>query len=137
MRRSMVMLVAILMALTLGAQVASAGNPHFVRVSADRQGDSLVVSFKEAGLGNEDQVHIVVEATAHCVNRGGNRPKAENKQSVSAADVFPVQNGRAQGTLTLTPTFKPRCSPPMTVEFTSVTITDVTSGISRDLTGTF
>ena len=137
MRRSMVMLVAILLALTLGAQVASAGNPHFVRVSAERQGDSLVVSFKEAGLGNEDQVHIVVTATAHCVNRGGNRPQAENKQSVSAADDFPVQNGKAQGTLTLTPTFQPRCSPPMTIEFTSATITDTTSGISRDLTGTF
>ncbi len=137
MRRNMVMLVAILLTLALGAQVASAGNPHFVRVSADRQGDSLVVSFKEAGLGNEDQVHIVVEATAHCVNRGGNRPSAENKQSVSAADDFPVQNGRAQGTLILTPTFQPRCSPPMTIEFTSVTITDETSGISRDLTGTF
>ena len=137
MRRSMIVLVSILMALTLGAQVASAGNPHFVRVSAERQGDSLLVSFKEAGLGNEDQVHIVVEATAHCVNRGGNRPQAENKQSVSAADDFPVQNGKAQGTLTLTPTFQPRCSPPMTIEFTSVTITDTTSGISRDPTGTF
>jgi hypothetical protein len=137
MRRSMIVLVAILMALTLGAQVASAGNPHFVRVSAERQGDSLVVSFKEAGLGNEDQVHIVVSATAACVNRGGNKPSAENKQSVSAAGDFPVQNGRAQGTLTLTPTFQPRCSPPMTIEFTNVTITDETSGISRNLTGTF
>lgn len=137
MRRSMLVLVAILMALTLGAQVASAGNPHFVRVDAERQGDTLVVSFKEAGLGNEDQVHIVVSATAQCVNRGGNKPKAANKMSVSESGIFPVQNGRAQGTLTLTPTFQPRCSPPMSVVFTNVTITDATHGISRDLTGTF
>ena len=137
MRRSIVVLVAVLMSLALGAQVASAGNPHFVRVDAVRQGDSLVVSFKEAGLGNEDQVEIVVTAVAQCVNRGGNKPRAANKQSVSESGIFPVQNGRAQGTLTLTPTFQPRCSPPMTVEFTSVTIEDVTHGISRNLTGTF
>ena len=137
MRRSIVILVAALLSLALGAQVASAGNPHFVRVSAERQGDTLVVSFKEAGLGNEDQVEIVVSATAQCVNRGGNKPKAANKMSVSETGLFPVQNGRAQGTLTLTPTFQPRCSPPMSVIFTNVTITDVTSGISRDLTGTF
>ncbi len=137
MRRGIVILVTFLLALTLGAQVASAGNPHFVRVDAVRQGDTLVVSFKEAGLGNEDQVEIVVSAVAQCVNRGGNKPKAANKMSVSDAGVFPVQNGRAEGTLTLTPTFQPQCSPPMSVIFTSVTITDVTHGISRNLTGTF
>ena len=137
MKRVTLLIVAALMALVLGAQAVSAGNPHFVRVSAERQGDALVVSFKEAGLGNEDQVHVVLSATAQCVNRGGNKPQAANKQSVSEAGVFPVQNGRAEGTLTLTATFKPQCSPPMSVVFTDVTLTDTTSGISRDLTGTF
>jgi hypothetical protein len=47
-----------------------------------------------------------------------------------------VQNGKAEFSLTLTATFQPSCSPPMTVRFTNVTVTDETNGISRNL-GTF
>jgi hypothetical protein len=120
------------------APAAWAGSPHFVgAVTASRSGDTLTVSGKEAGLGNEDQVHIVVSATALCINGGGHHPKAVNKESVSAAGDFPVQNGKADFTLSVTATFKPACSPPMTVEFTDVTVTDTTHGISVDLTGTF
>lgn len=135
--RRVIPLVTVACVVGLIAPSALAGNPHFVSVSATREGDSLVVEFKEAGLGNEDQVHVVVSATARCVNPGGNKPKAANKQSVSDEGVFPVQNGKAQGTLTLTATFQPSCSPPMTIEFTNVSITDTTSGISRNITGTF
>jgi ketosteroid isomerase-like protein len=39
--------------------------------------------------------------------------------------------------LTLTATFQPECTPPMTLAFTNVTVTDVTNGISANLTGTF
>jgi hypothetical protein len=45
-----------------------------------------------------------------------------------------VQNGKAE--FSLTATFQPACSPPMTVEFRDVTVTDTTNGISRNL-GTF
>src|SRR2546422_10604861 len=74
---------------------ALAGSPHFVdsTVSATRAGNTLTVSGKEAGLGDESQVHIVVNATALCINGGGNHPKAVNKESVSSAGDFPVQNG--------------------------------------------
>jgi hypothetical protein len=118
--------------------VAWAGSPHFVSntVTATRTDDSLIVSGKEAGLGDEAQVHIVVTATAVCINPGGNHPKAVNKESVSAEADFPVQNGKAEFSLTLTATFQPECSPPMTVEFRNVTVTDETNGISRNL-GTF
>ncbi len=129
--------VAVACVVGLTAPSALAGNPHFVSVSATREGDSLVVSFKEAGLGNEPQVHVVASATARCVNPGGNKPKAANKQTVTSEGDFPVQNGKAQGTLTLTPTFQPSCSPPMTIEFTNVSITDTTSGVSKKIPGTF
>jgi hypothetical protein len=134
-----ILATAVLVALFMVAasQVAFAGSPHFVEVTATRSGNTLTVSGKEAGLGNEDQVHIVVSATAQCINGGDKHPKAANKQSVSAAGDFPVQNGKANFTLSVTATFQPNCSPPMTVAFTNVTVTDTTSGISRNLTGTF
>jgi hypothetical protein len=118
---------------------AWAGSPHFVAnsISASRADNSLTVSGKEAGLGDEAQVHVVVSATALCINGGGKHPKAVNKESVNAEGTFPVQNGKADFSLTLTATFQPECSPPMTVEFTDVTIADTTNGISTKLPGTF
>jgi phage tail sheath gpL-like len=110
---------------------AWAGSPHFINVTATVSGNSLTVEGKEAGLGNEAQVHIEVTATAECINGGGKHPKAVNKESVSAAGDFPVQNGKANFSLTLTATFKPDCSPPMTVSFSDITVTDTTHGISR------
>ena len=136
MRRTAALLF---LALTLVVVVASAGSPHFVSntVQISRSGNTLTVSGKEAGLGNEEQVHIVLAATAECINGGGRHPRAANKMSVSSAGDFPVQNGRANFTLTVTATFQPNCSPPMTVRFTHVTLTDTTNGISRDFSGTF
>ena len=128
-----------LSALAFAVPLAWAGSPHFVddTVTATRTDNTLTVSGKEAGLGDEAQVHIVVTATALCINPGGNHPKAVNKESVSSEGDFPVQNGKAYFSLTLTATFQPSCSPPMTVEFTDVTVTDTTNGISENLSGTF
>ena len=95
------------------------------------------MAFKEAGLGNEPQVHVVLSATALCINGGGKHPKAVNKESVSAADDFPVQNGRAEGTRSVTAVFQPDCAPPMTVQLTDVTLVDQTSGVSASIPGTF
>ena len=139
MNRLSVLALLGLAALAIAVPVAWAGSPHFVdsTVAVTRSGDSLVVSGKEAGLGDEAQVHIVVTATALCINGGGNHPKAVNKESVSAAGDFPVQNGKADFSLTLTATFQPPCSPPMTVEYTDVTVTDTTNNISQTFPGTF
>lgn len=138
MPRPLLVAIMALATAAIAAPVALAGSPHFVSntVTATRSGDSLTVSGKEAGLGDEDQVHIVVSATAECINGGGKHPKAANKESVSAEGDFPVQNGKAEFSLTLTASFQPDCSPPMTVRFTNVTVTDTTHGISRNL-GTF
>jgi hypothetical protein len=131
--------IAGLFAFVLGTHAAFAGSPHFVSntVSATRDGNTITVTGKEAGLGDESQVHIVVSATAQCINPGSHHPKAANKQSVSAAGDFPVQNGKAEFSLSLTATFQPDCTPPMTVVYTNVSVTDTTSGISKNLTGTF
>jgi hypothetical protein len=119
--------------------VAFAGSPHFIANAFEitRSDNTLTVSGKEAGLGDEAQVHVVLSATALCINPGGKHPKAANKESVSAEGDFPVQNGKAEFTLSLTATFQPECSPPMTVQFTDVTVTDETNGISRSFSGTF
>jgi len=138
MRQTIRILLAALAVLALSSQAVLAGSPHFVgAVTVTRDGNSLTVSGKEAGLGNEEQVHIVVTATAECINPGQHHPKAANKASVSAEGDFPVQNGKATFELTLTPTFQPDCTPPMTVVFTDVTVTDTTNGISASLSGTF
>jgi hypothetical protein len=110
-----------------------AGNPHFVEVTVSCEGNTVTASGKEAGLGNEAQVHVVLEATALCINPGQHHPKAANKESVSAEGDFPVQNGRAMFFLTATASFQPECSPPMTVIFTDISVTDETSGITRDV----
>jgi hypothetical protein len=134
-------LIPLMLVLAIGAVAAPAawaGSPHFVgAVTATRTDNSLTVSGKEAGLGNEEQINIVVTATAQCINKGEKHPKAENKESVSSEGAFPVQNGKANFSLTVTATFKPSCSPPMTLAFTDVTVTDTTNNISANVTGTF
>jgi hypothetical protein len=126
---------ATLLGVALLASPAYAGGPHFVddTVQAVTDGSTLTVSGKEAGLGDEPQVHIVVSATAACVNPGGNKPQAANKVSVSAEGDFPVQNGKTYFGLTLTAVFQPSCSPPMTVVWSDVVVTDETSGITTTL----
>ena len=121
------------MTAAVAAPTALAGSPHFINsaFSSSVSGNTVTVSGKEAGLGDESQIHVVLSATALCINGGGKHPKAANKTSVSAAGDFPVQNGKANFTLTATATFQPSCSPPMTVEFTNVTVTDTTNGLTH------
>src|SRR2546428_9740874 len=82
----------------LMASTAWAGSPHFVdgTVTGTRSGNTLTVTGKEAGLGDEAQIHVVLSATALCINGGGNHPKAANKESGQAGGGFPVQNGKGQ-----------------------------------------
>jgi hypothetical protein len=104
--------------------VAHSGSPHMVSCTQSSSGDTLTVDGKEAGLGNETQVQVVLMAEAQCINPGDHHPKAANKESVTAAGTFPVQNGMALFLLSTTATFQPSCSPPMSVVFTDVTVCD-------------
>jgi hypothetical protein len=133
--RKVLMAVGVMAAVLFSVQPAFAGSPHFVddKVQLTQDGATLTVSFKEAGLGDEEQVHVVLSADAQCVNPGNNEPQAANKESFSTAGDFPVQNGKTEGTLSLTAVFQPSCSPPMTVVFSNVVLTDTTNGISVSL----
>ena len=93
-------------------------------------GSTLTVSGKEAGLGDEDQITVQVSATVACVNRGDHNPEAANKQTFGAGADVPVQNGKANYTVTVPINFQPKCSPPMTLVVLNGTVTDVTNGIS-------
>jgi hypothetical protein len=112
------------------AAPAMAGSPHFVGTPTfTTSGATVSVSAKEAGLGNEAQIHVVLTGDALCINGGGNHPKAVNKASVAAAADEPVQNGKADYTITATAAFQPACTPPMTIQFENLTLTDTTNGL--------
>jgi hypothetical protein len=132
-RRRLSILVSIALFGALATTGAWAGSPHFISCSVTTSGNTLTVDGKEAGLGDEEQIHVVVSATALCINNGGKHPRAVNKASVSAAEDVPVQNGKALFSIDLTATFQPDCTPPMEVVFTDVTVTDTTNGITCTL----
>jgi len=134
-RRLLAILTLTAAVIGVGVTAASAGSPHFVddQTHATISGNTLTVTGKEAGLGDEAQIHVVLTAEAQCVNGGGNHPKAANKESFTAAGDFPVQNGKADFTLSVTAVFDPKCSPPMTVEFVSAVVVDETNGLSLTL----
>jgi len=113
------------------ASPALAGSPHFVGAPTfTASGAAVMVSAKEAGLGDEAQIHVTLTGDALCINGGGQHPKAVNKASVVAAADVPVQNGKADYTLTATAVFQPDCSPPMTVQFANLLVTDTTNGLT-------
>src|SRR5215472_14048427 len=101
------------------AVVAYATSPHFISASdaiittatsdAIDLGD-LVVSWKEAGLGNNLLIDYTASASGTaeyaCINGGGNHPSASNKETVngpvSASGTFTSgKNGSISGSLTV------------------------------------
>jgi hypothetical protein len=139
--------ILVLLALAIGAVLATtavAVNAHFINnaTSVTRSGNSLQAVFKIAGLGtNVTTVQVTLQADAQCVNPGSNKPKAGNKQTFSASGNFDVdKSGSAEGSLTLTATFQPDCTPPMTVEFSNVILIAKVQGevvATKSFTGTF
>jgi hypothetical protein len=130
MRRLLIPLVALCAAAGLAVPAALAGNPHQVQAcTVSTSGNVLTVSCKEAGLGDEAQIEVSISADALCINPGGNHPKAVNKEHLSSTFAEPVQNGKADFTETLTATFQPDCTPPMTVEWQNISVIDTTNNI--------
>jgi hypothetical protein len=128
-RRILVLFVAVVATLTI-VGVAVAGSAHFVGALSITQGtNSVTVSGKVAGLGNIPQINVVVSADAACVNPGDNKPKAGNKATFSTDGTFPVQNGKAEFSLTVQAAFQPNCSGPMTIVFSNVTVAVFADGI--------
>lgn len=132
MNRMLRAAIAAVLMLVLMTSTAAAGSPHFINsaISITISGNTLTVSGKEAGLGDEAQIHVVLTAEAQCINPGSKHPRAANKASFSAAGDFPVQNGKANFSLSVTATFQPDCLPPMSLEWVSVTLEDTTNGLT-------
>jgi hypothetical protein len=148
--------VALLLALMI-APSAFAGNAHFVKnlTSAARSGDSLVVSFKEAGLesGSTETITVsaTVKATFQCVNGGNNVPSDPKKTTISSrvsksGEFTAGQNGNIEGSLTLDPPSAAdvgfSCPPGQTatrsgVSFSGIQIVDEDSGAKIAINGTF
>jgi hypothetical protein len=130
MRKITASVVAVLASLVFAAP-ALAGSAHFVGTpSYTLSGGTVTVTAKEAGLGDLPQIHVVLEGTLACVNPGGNAPQAANKSSFSVTADEPVQNGKSDYSLSVTPVFQPSCSPPMTEVVVSLLLTDTTNEIS-------
>jgi hypothetical protein len=107
-----------------------AGSAHFVSCRVSVEGTEVCVEGKEAGLGNLDQINLSLSVVAHCQNRGGNDPEAQNKTTFGTTATAPVQNGKANYDICLTTSFTPSCDPPMTVQVDSVTLVDTTNTIA-------
>jgi hypothetical protein len=137
LKKRFIALAALVGAIAAISTVAFAGSPHQVGTcTVTQSGNTLTISgCKEAGLGDESQINVTISADAACINNGGNHPKAVNKGSFSTNQVVPVQNGKANFDGTLTATFSPDCSPPMTVVFSNISIIDTTNGITLVFTG--
>jgi hypothetical protein len=160
MRRRILFIFALpmfLVGLVMAAPTALAVSPHFVSASAKLSGANLIVSWKEAGLGDNQLINYTAAADATatyvCVNNGGGNPSASNKTTVSgpvsASGTFNSgKNGNVTASLTLSPPGPPppsefSCPPGQTgptlaqVSYTNVSITDNTNGITEPIPGTF
>jgi hypothetical protein len=139
LRRTLIVLLFALAAGALIVPAAQAGSPHFVdsAFSAVRSGDTLTVSGKEAGLGDESQIVVIVSGDAACLNPGGNFPEAANKQTFSTTVNVPVQSGKADYTVVLEFAVQPRCNPPMSLVIGNVAVTDATNQLVFTFPGTF
>ena len=138
MPRFLLVAVLVLVAAAVAVPVALAGSAHFVGTpKITRSGDAITVSGKVAGLGDETQINVAVTADVACINPGNNQPKAENKGATIAEGTFPVQNGKANFSVTGTGTTSPDCSPPMTLRYSNVVVTVSGDSFDPDLVFAF
>ena len=121
--------IAGLVAMLAFAGVAIAASPHFIGTPTITQsGNSLVVNFKAAGLGNVPSATFsltgTVNVSSRCYTKSNNKPQAANKQetiSVNQTETFPVRNGRTNATFTVSPLSTLDCPPGQVVRIESVT----------------
>ena len=68
--RKIGIMAAVLTMLVLTVSMVAAGNAHFVGTpSISTSGNTATATGKIAGLGNIDDIFVVVTADAQCVNR--------------------------------------------------------------------
>jgi hypothetical protein len=153
MRRMLLFFVAAFATAALAVPAALAVSPHFISASGTLNGDgSLTVTFKEAGLGTNQNITYTLTAqgtaTYVCVNNGGSNPSAKNKTTVagpvSATGTFSSgKNGNVNASLTVTPPPSDITCPSgqklelASVSYTDVTLTDTTNNVTAPIPGTF
>lgn len=146
-------LPAILAAMIMAAPAAFAASPHFIRATATLSGENLIVSWKEAGLGNNQLIKYEASASATatyvCVNNGGANPSAQNKTTVSGpvsatGEFSSGKNGQITESLTLSPPGPGgfSCPPGQNLEvaevtYSNVSITDTTNDLTESISGVF
>jgi len=131
----------------IAAIVVWAQNQHFIFATAALSGNNVIVSWKEAGLGDNQRIDYIASADAtatyHCVNNGGQCPDAANKVTVSgpvtASGTFTSgKNGHITASLQFGPpgpgSFA--CPPGQNLvltdfSFSNIKITDVTNNVSE------
>jgi hypothetical protein len=119
MRRMLFVLAAVFATAALAVPAALADSPHYVKgPTATVSGNSLVVSWKAAGLGNtvtsvDFNLSGTVTTESQCFTKSGNPvngvPKSETID-VNATGTFPVRNGQVTGSLTISPISTLECT---------------------------
>ena len=142
-RRFTVAAVAVVASLAF-ASVAVAANPHFIGTpTIAKSGNSLIVNFKAAGLGNVPSATFsltgTVNVSSRCYTKSNNKPQAANKQetiAVSSTGTFPVRNGQTTGTLSVSGRSTLTCPPGqrVVIESMSYDLTLSGQGISHTFT---
>jgi hypothetical protein len=133
-----IVLALAVLACTVG--IVWAVNPHFIFIRASLQSDGdLNVSFKEAGLGTNQNIDYLASAdatvTCTCVSNSGRCPNAANKVTFTEAVDQPAtfssgQNGQVNQTITLTAPACPSSAPPtcgngQELRLSAITWTDI------------
>jgi hypothetical protein len=140
---------AALLMLTAAAFATSGAHFFNVQSSVDDNG-ALIVSYDEAGVGNNTVNYTIditnASATYACINGGGNHPKAANKETVSGGLSVGFSrdptNGRVTGATS--PPIGPQpkgsfdCPSGQTlvlasVSYTGITLTDTTNNVSTSV----
>jgi hypothetical protein len=153
MRRMLLVVAALAATAALAVPAALAVSPHFVSATGTLNSDgTLTVSFKEAGLGTNQNIDYSLTAQASatyvCVNKGGSNPSAQNKTTVAgpvgASGSFPSgKNGNVTASLTVSPPPSDITCPSgqrlevASVSYTNVSLTDTTNNINAPISGTF
>ena len=117
LRKLMIGVMAVFALSAFAATSAMADSPHFIGTpSATVSGNSLLVTFKAAGLGTGNYADFsltgTVDVSSRCYTKSGNKPQAANKQEALSANqsgTFPVSHGQTTGSFTVTPLSTLKC----------------------------
>jgi hypothetical protein len=134
MKRLLLPLIGVLAIGALALAPTALAGPHYnTGPTGTVQGNSLVVTWKAAGLGNTvDSVQFSLSGTANvqsqCFTKSGNPvngvPKRENV-TINATGNFPIRNGSVTGRLVVSPLSTLTCTGSQRVRILSVTFNNL------------